>query len=564
MHTYLQTPTYRYLLIGGALITYISIVVSGSPLLTLTATACIGACGLAMLAGQRQDGDMLDPWVRRPPLFALGLLAAQALLSGLVIWLELPNLTMLVQPGLTTLTLACLIVPAIALSIPNSAGVEQLGGRASKQARRYRRLVFAATLITWLLIPLGVIGADSDVVRVLYHGNIAAASLIILLVLWQTWRSRRGDRLVLSTATLAAGLQLLQLSIEAGHMFRVLPPSSYTLHLALTVGLWSVLVALSILALRRPAPAIADAAPIGNEAAAIAAKAAAKQPSLLADYITLTKPRVISLLLVTTLAAMFITGEGLPSFALVCWTMLGGYLAAGGAGAINMAMEGDIDILMGRTGKRPVPSGRISPRRAFWFGVVLGVLSFVVLAVFTTWLAAVLAMVGLFYYTVIYTRWLKRATWHNIVIGGGAGAIPPLVGWAAVTGSLNLSAVILFLIIFYWTPPHFWALALVREKDYARAGVPMLPVVAGEQETRWQIWLYSLLMFFITLLLTPLGAMGWIYLALAIILGAVFLRYAWNVWRAGGQSNIWGLYKYSLLYLALLFGAMVLDRMLLA
>jgi protoheme IX farnesyltransferase len=286
-------------------------------------------------------------------------------------------------------------------------------------------------------------------------------------------------------------------------------------------------------------------------------------PSLVADYLSLTKPKVISLLLVTTLVAMFLTGEGLPSWGLVFWTMLGGYLAAGGANALNCAFDKDIDINMGRTSKRPVPSGRISSRNALLFGLVLCVLSFGVLFFFATPLAAVLALLGIVYYALLYTRWLKRNTWHNIVLGGGAGALPPLVGWAAVTGSLNLAAVILFLIIFYWTPPHFWALALVKEKDYARAGVPMLPVVAGEEETRWQIVLYSVLMFGITLLLVPLGAMGWLYLLLATILGAIFLRSAWQVWRSGSQQAIWGLYKYSLLYLALLFGAMVLDQLLL-
>jgi protoheme IX farnesyltransferase len=196
--------------------------------------------------------------------------------------------------------------------------------------------------------------------------------------------------------------------------------------------------------------------------------------------------------------------------------------------------------------------------------VALSVLSGVVFFVFTTPLAAVLALLGIVCYAFFYTRLLKKATWQNIVIGGGAGALPPLVGWAAVTGSLNLPAVILFMIVFYWTPPHFWALALVKEKDYARAGVPMLPVVAGERETRWQILLYSLLLVAITLLLAPLQAMGLLYLVLALVLGGVFLRYAWNVWHTGGQTHIWGLYKYSLLYLALLFSAMVLDRVLLA
>jgi protoheme IX farnesyltransferase len=240
--------------------------------------------------------------------------------------------------------------------------------------------------------------------------------------------------------------------------------------------------------------------------------------------------------------------------------MVGGYLAAGGAGAINCAFDRDIDINMGRTSRRPVPSGRIAPRSAFIFGLILSLLAVVVLLVFTTPLAALFASLGIIYYALFYTRWLKRSTWQNIIIGGGAGAIPPLVGWTAVTGNVSLAAVVLFAIIFYWTPPHFWALALVKQKDYARAGVPMLPVVAGEAETRWQILVYSALMVALTGLLTAIGAMGRVYLVAAALLGALFMRYAWNTWRRGDQASIWGLYKYSLLYLALLFAAMALDR----
>jgi protoheme IX farnesyltransferase len=217
---------------------------------------------------------------------------------------------------------------------------------------------------------------------------------------------------------------------------------------------------------------------------------------------------------------------------------------------------------MGRTSLRPVPSGRIAPHHALWFGILTSALGFAILARYTTPLATLLALIGLLYYVLIYTLWLKRTTWLNIVIGGAAGAIPPLVGWAAVTGTLTLPAFLLFVIIFHWTPPHFWALALVRQKDYARAGVPMLPVVAGEEETRWQMLLYSLLMVCLTLLLTPLQAMGPLYLVLAFVFGGIFMHYAWNVWRTGSPSHIWGLYKYSLLYIALLFSSMVLDRVL--
>jgi protoheme IX farnesyltransferase len=336
----------------------------------------------------------------------------------------------------------------------------------------------------------------------------------------------------------------------------LLPTASAGLGVGVGALLWGAALTLAVLVMRRPV-AVA-AAPV------VAPRVKAeRQPSLLNDYISLTKPKVISLLLVTTAAAMYLTEQGAPSLWLVFWTMVGGYLAAGGAGAINCAFDGDIDINMGRTSKRPVPSGRISQRNAMAFGLALSALSVVVMLVFTTPLAAFFSTLGIVYYAWFYTQWLKRSTWQNIVVGGGAGALPPLVGWTAVTGQMSLAAVLLFALIFYWTPPHFWALALVKQKDYARAGVPMLPVVAGEGETRWQIFVYSALLVALSVVLTLIGAMGWIYLVGAAALGAIFMYYAWGVWRTGDQTSIWGLYKYSLLYLALLFVVMVLDRALL-
>lgn len=284
--------------------------------------------------------------------------------------------------------------------------------------------------------------------------------------------------------------------------------------------------------------------------------------TLLRDYISLTKPRVLSLLLLTTLVAMILADDGIPSFRLVFWTMLGGYLAAGGAGALNCALDCDIDRRMGRTGQRPVPGGRIAQHHAFWFGVGLSILAFVVLATYTTMLAAFLAITGVLYYTLLYTRWLKRSGWYNVVIGGGAGALPPLVGWAAVNGTLPLPAFLLAMIIFYWTPVHFWTLALVKQEEYAHACVPMLPVVAGEQETRWQIMLYAIVTVALSLLLTPLGIMGPFYLLLAVLLNSIFIAYAWNVWRDGDTKAVWSLYAYCLVYLALLFLAMVIDTLL--
>lgn len=278
------------------------------------------------------------------------------------------------------------------------------------------------------------------------------------------------------------------------------------------------------------------------------------------DYIALTKPRIISLLLLTTLVPMLIAHDGLVSLWLVWWTLLGGALAAGGAGAINMYLDRDIDAIMSRTRQRPVPDQRVPPLNALIFGLVLNLLAFVVLCLHTNLLTAVLAMIGTLYYVFVYTHWLKRSSPQNIVIGGAAGAIPPLVGWAAVTNQIGVEPLLLFAIIFYWTPPHFWALALLRRTEYARAGIPMMPVVGGVAETKWQILLYTLLLFPLTLVLTPLGLAGLVYFGCAAVLGGIFLWYAYRLFREEGTNVAWKLYKYSLLYLALLFGALVLDH----
>jgi protoheme IX farnesyltransferase len=233
---------------------------------------------------------------------------------------------------------------------------------------------------------------------------------------------------------------------------------------------------------------------------------------------------------------------------------------ASGSHALNCYFDKDLDVNMGRTSRRPIPSGRIPAWHAAVLGAALGVVAFIQLWLTVNPAAALLSFAGLLYYVFIYTLWLKRSSFNNIVIGGGAGAFPPLVGWAAVTGGVTPAALVLWLIVFYWTPPHFWALALIRQKDYARAGVPMLPVVAGDEETRWQIVLYSVQLVVITLLPTPFGMLGLPYLGLALLLGAIFLYYALRLRRLGTTASAWGLYKYSLLYLALLFVAMVLDR----
>src|SRR5437763_8142134 len=287
------------------------------------------------------------------------------------------------------------------------------------------------------------------------------------------------------------------------------------------------------------------------------------QPSLLRDMVMLTKPRIISLLLVTTVAPMFVAGN--PTWLLVLVVLIGGYLMAGGANAVNMYLDRDIDTQMSRTRLRPLPSGRMGPRAVLAFGVALATAATFVLARFTNVLTAILALAGFYFYVFVYTRWLKRTTPQNIVIGGAAGAFPPLVGWASMTGTLDLTAVCLFLIVFYWTPPHFWALALLKQRDYGRAGIPMAPLVWGERETMRQMLWYNVILIALTLLPFTFGAFGIIYLVSASVLGAILLAGVVRILRAPDWTKpAWTVYKFSLLYLALLFVAMVIDRKVLA
>jgi protoheme IX farnesyltransferase len=278
---------------------------------------------------------------------------------------------------------------------------------------------------------------------------------------------------------------------------------------------------------------------------------------VLADYVALTKPKVQSLLLFTTVCAMFIAGT--PSVALVLATLIGGYLSAGGSGAINHWYDRDIDVRMGRTADRPVASGRVSPRAAVTFGLTLGVISVLWLALLVNPLAAGLSFAGYLGYAVGYTMLLKRSTWQNIVWGGAAGAVPPLVGWAAVEGSLNVLAVLLFFIVFFWTPPHFWALSLLMKDEYAKVGVPMLPVVRGEDETRRQILLYTVLLYAVTQLPFCAGGLGVPYLVASLGLGLVFIWYSLRLRREADRRAALRVYLYSLGYLAALFAAMVAD-----
>ena len=279
-------------------------------------------------------------------------------------------------------------------------------------------------------------------------------------------------------------------------------------------------------------------------------------------YVNLMKPHVTTLLLAITALTMVMAERGMPPPLLMLATLAGGLFSAGSANAINCYLDRDIDGLMGRTMRRSVPAGKVPPRHALVFGLIIGLLSFGILTLFVNLLAALLALAGLLFYVLIYTGWLKRTTTLNIVIGGAAGAVPALVGWAAVTGEVNLTAVLLFAVIFCWTPPHFWALSLLIKRDYERAGIPMLPVIKGDDETRRQIFLYTLVLVGVSLVLFGVGEMGYLYLAAAVVLGAGMIYLALRLLRGAALSWANRMFWFSNSYLALLFAVMALDRVL--
>jgi protoheme IX farnesyltransferase len=368
--------------------------------------------------------------------------------------------------------------------------------------------------------------------------------------------NRASDVVALSTIALA--LFVAQALVGAANVWSRLSPAAVTAHVALSALIWAALVAIATIGRRyavRGRRSTAEVDPRGD-----GRRGSLRETTV--AYVQLTKPRIIELLLVTTLPAMILAQRGLPSMWLVVATLLGGAIAAGSANAINCYLDRDVDEIMRRTRRRPLPAHRIPPERALAFGYVLGAVSFFFLAVAVNVLAASLALSAIAFYVFVYTMWLKRTSVQNIVIGGAAGAVPALVGWAAVTGTVGLPAWVLFAIVFVWTPPHFWALSIRYRGDYAAAGIPMLPVVRGNRETRRQILLYSLLLFGTSLLLVPLGRMGPVYGATAVVLGAWFVWRALRLWRSPSAAEPVRLFRFSIAYLALLFGSVAVDAML--
>ena len=446
-----------------------------------------------------------------------------------------------------------------------------------------------------------------DSAQVLHRYVAVIVGVIVVGIGLIAWRTQRNHPATVRLALIAAVLLPVEVVVGGLQVLTQLSGWTQTLHVALGASIWSALVGLTVVAYytarTTPVPTgglpgqgagsdagsgIADRRPVGvslapavavphfagspTGALQVAGGLASTRRASIKAYIALTKPRIIELLLVTTVPAMVLATRDVPGIQigswawLVVWMMIGGTLAAGTANSINCYLDRDIDLLMTRTRRRPLPAHEVEPERAVVFGIVLGVISFALMAWFVNLLAAFLTLLAIAFYVVVYTMILKRTTPQNIVIGGAAGALPPVIGWAAVTGSVQLPAILLFALVFYWTPPHFWALSLRIRKDYAAAGVPMLPVVRGVPETTRQIGLYTILLVAISLILWSVAHMGAIYLVSAVVLGAIFLRQAYVLWRQGtsperSTAQAIRLYKYSITYLSLLMLAVAIDAL---
>ena len=532
----------------------------------LIALAVILLTGAVAVASWRARSP--DRWMVRLPLIAAGLVLVQAMLGAITVWTHLEAAVVALHLGVALSYLAVALVLAFRTWFPALARV---AGRSP-----LRPWLVAALGAVFLLMLSGAYTAKrgagfacpewpfcggfwiptgwTNVDVHLTHRLIAlVAVLLVAGVAWKARRVRGESPWVVGLVTAAAVLMVAQVFVGAANIWFRLHPAVSVAHLAVATIVW-VLLVLAVLADR----ALASAT-VQQERAAV--RGAMQRPlgEVVRDYLVLTKPGVMVLLLVTTLCAMLVAAQGVPSLWTLFWTLVGGALASGGAGAINHYVDRDIDAIMTRTRRRPLPAGRVAPEYALLFGIVLSVLAVYVLTAFVNPVAAVLSLSGNLFYVFVYTIWLKRTTPQNIVIGGAAGAVPPLVGWAAVTGQVNVPALLMFLLVFAWTPPHFWALALYKRGDYAAAGVPMLPAVRGEEETRRQILAYTVAMVLASLLFYPLGVLGVPYLVAAMVLGARFLWLVARLYRERSDQLAKRVFLYSMQYLGLLFAAMVID-----
>ena len=393
-----------------------------------------------------------------------------------------------------------------------------------------------------LCIPQGTTGWA----LLLHRVSVVFTTVIMGVLLIEAWRRHRDHLILLPLTTSITTLFLAQGFIGAIYVSKGFTRSLYILHSSTALILWLAFLGLVI------------------SAGIFSRETGVKFPPLeirqrAKDYLALSKPIIALLLLFTTYAGLVMGKQGFPSFSLAFWTLLGGGLTAIGSGALNQYIDRNLDKLMQRTSKRPLAAERMTPAEGMAFGLSTCIIGVYILAVFVNFLAALLSFIGILYYVILYSVYLKKATVHNVLIGGGAGAIPPMVGWVAATGSLTFPAWVLFAIIFFWTPPHFWALAIVRTKEYERVGIPMLPVVHGEKETRRQILLYTIGLVIFTLALPILKVAGNIYFVLSFILGCWLIYTAWRVYKIEGNKVAWKMYRISSMYLAFIFVALMID-----
>src|SRR6266852_2200507 len=532
-------------------------------------------------------------WARKerqvliPTLIALTLLVVEIVLGGLTVLWKLPPTIITAHLG-TAWAIFAMVITVAVMSGKQTPNYETLNKKTPNKenldkTRKFTLLAMTNALFVYGLMLSGsyVVGSGASLAcpgwplcgtppawAVTYHlADINVlhryiATFVGLLLIWTVvsgWRRRKAAPGQAWIALVAGILFVVQATVGGLVVLLRRPDLIAALHLALATAVWGLLVVLAVLAARQLRTALR-----GSDLEKLEEAEPKKERNLvgqtIASYVDLMKPHVTVLLLGTTAAAMAIAAGGLPPLGRMLATLLGGAMAAGSANSINCYIDRDIDQIMGRTQRRSLPSGRVQPAHALIFGIALGIGAFIVLTAFVNLLSATLACSAILFYVFIYTLWLKRSSAQNIVIGGAAGAVPVLVGWAAVTNTITLPAIWLFAIIFYWTPPHFWALSLLIQKDYEKAHIPMLPVVMGEAETRKQIFLYSLLLLAVTLVLFGMHAMGYLYLVVAVTLGGILVYMSVRLMR--DRSKRWArtLFWYSNCYLAAIFATMVVDR----
>jgi heme o synthase len=507
-------------------------------------------------------------WITRPLYYGCLLLAGQIILGGYGVITQSSTSLAPVHLGLAMLVLGCLLTPTLIVFHSTSFTKVSIHLRWVSPFARFSILTLIAIFV--LMISGAYLAAngsgDSCVGWPLCNGSLPVTfpgwlqlghrvfsgmiAAMILYLFFEAWKSQSSQPVILTSSSSVLILLIGQGLIGALKVSRGFPTDLVVLHAVSSAALWAVQVVVVM-----AAGLVARTAEEERGEAQIPRNIQQRSK----DFFILSKPLIMLLLLFTTFTGMIVGGRSTPSLSLIFWTLLGGALAAGGSSAVNQYIDRDLDKSMQRTEKRPLPDGRLTPAEGLAFGIISCLAGFYVLAGFVNLLVALLSLAGMVYYVLVYSIWLKRLTVQNIVIGGGAGAIPPLVGWAAATGQLDWNALFLFAIIFLWTPPHFWALALVRRKEYARVGIPMMPVVYGEEYTRKQIFIYTLVLVGFSLLTPLINLGGLVYWIGALLIGGILIYYAWQLLSRGGNKNSWQLYRYSSVYLTMLFFVLIVD-----